>query len=234
MTFAGDDLTALLRGPAPHPGNLTFGQAVVREWDQLTSANTVLYRGAVLSDLPIVGGTEALVLKPGSVVGILSTGNQIFILGRVIVPNTPEASDALSAIGAKGARVLDSETTSSTTFGDLPAKVGPQVTVTIGSSRRALVFISCSAGAAGPNGQAIASCRVSGASTITPEALAYMAAFISSAGATTVNASIASMMLVDATDGLNSGENTFKLEYAAYTAGVLAAFKDRKIAVVPL
>jgi hypothetical protein len=63
------DLAALLT-PAPSRG-VQFSQAVVLTWDNETLHNTLEWRGITLTDIPIVEGINALVIRPGDVVGML-------------------------------------------------------------------------------------------------------------------------------------------------------------------
>lgn len=62
------DLAALLT-PAPSRG-VQFSQGVVLTWDNETLHNTIEWRGITLTDIPIIEGINALVIRPGDVVGM--------------------------------------------------------------------------------------------------------------------------------------------------------------------
>lgn len=63
------DLAALLT-PAPSAG-VQFSQGRVLTWDNENLSNTVEWRGITLTDIPIVEGINALVIRPGDIVGML-------------------------------------------------------------------------------------------------------------------------------------------------------------------
>jgi hypothetical protein len=64
-----NDLAALLT-PAPSRG-VQFSQAKVLTWNNETLHNTLEWRGITITDVPIVEGINALVIRPGDVVGML-------------------------------------------------------------------------------------------------------------------------------------------------------------------
>jgi hypothetical protein len=63
------DLAALLT-PAPSRG-VQFSQAKVLAWSNETLSNTLEWRGITITDVPIVEGINALVIRPGDIVGML-------------------------------------------------------------------------------------------------------------------------------------------------------------------
>lgn len=63
------DLAALLT-PAPSRG-VQFSQGKVLTWDNETLHNTIEWRGITITDVPIVEGINALVIRAGDVVGML-------------------------------------------------------------------------------------------------------------------------------------------------------------------
>lgn len=65
---ATNDLAALLT-PPPSVG-VQFSQARVLTWDSERLANTLDWRGITLTDIPIIEGINALVLRPGDTVGL--------------------------------------------------------------------------------------------------------------------------------------------------------------------
>lgn len=64
-----NDLAALLT-PAPSRG-VQFSQAKVLTWDNETLHNTLEWRGITITDVPLIEGINALVIRPGDVVGML-------------------------------------------------------------------------------------------------------------------------------------------------------------------
>lgn len=93
-----DDLAPLLSQHG-EPG-LSFHQGTIITWDAQTGANEVLVAGSVLTDLPMAQqGPEALTMRAGQVVTLLSWKSSFWILGRVARPDTPEFfSGAMPAI----------------------------------------------------------------------------------------------------------------------------------------
>jgi hypothetical protein len=63
------DLAALIT-PAPSRG-VQFSQARVLTWDNETLHNTLEWRGITITDVPLVEGINALVIRPGDIVGML-------------------------------------------------------------------------------------------------------------------------------------------------------------------
>jgi hypothetical protein len=63
------DLAALLT-PAPSRG-VQFAQARVLTWDNETLHNTLEWRGITITDVPVVEGINALVIRPDDIVGML-------------------------------------------------------------------------------------------------------------------------------------------------------------------
>lgn len=83
-----DDLAPLFAGQdKPDVG---FHQGRVMSWNLGSSENTISMAGAVLSNVPVLNGTEPLLLKEGDVVGMLRFKTSYFVLGRIIVPGQTE------------------------------------------------------------------------------------------------------------------------------------------------
>ncbi|MFI6759357.1 hypothetical protein ACIBF5_09475 [Micromonospora sp. NPDC050417] len=116
-------------------------------WNRITCANTVAVAGGTLTNLPILNSTEALLLQPGSVVSLITWQGSWAILGRLVIPGTPEAASALSALALRTEAGSQSGTFTSSVgdFVDLPgAEPGPALEdVTVGGSGRLLVIVSC-------------------------------------------------------------------------------------------
>jgi hypothetical protein len=121
------------------------------------------------------------------------------------------------------ATVNTGETTSSTTYTDL-ATVGPAVTVTIGSTGKALVAIYASL-ANTTNNYALAGYAVSGASVVAAADLAALqhgSSIAIRAGATLLHQSLV------------AGSNTFTMKYRKDAGAGVSDFTGRRLLVTPL
>ncbi|OBJ49542.1 hypothetical protein [Mycobacterium sp. 1423905.2] len=129
---------------------------------------------------------------------------------------------AINAIvnGATAAFVATSESTSSTTYTDL-ATTTDQVTVNIGSSGKALVFLSADISAAASGGVASMGFALSGAnSQAASDSQRITGSFY------TIGGGVAFLLT-----GLAAGSTTFKAKYKSVGATGTAA--NRRIAVIP-
>lgn len=70
--------------------DIGYHQGVVVNWDPQTGDNVIDMAGTILNDLPMLNISEALTMKPGYVVALLRFKSTYFILGRVVIPNTPD------------------------------------------------------------------------------------------------------------------------------------------------
>lgn len=96
------DLAALLT-PAPSSG-VQFSQGKVLTWSNETLRNTIEWRGITLTDVPLVEGINALVIRPGDVVGMLGWAPENakgvgswWILGKLSNPGEFVADLAVTA-----------------------------------------------------------------------------------------------------------------------------------------
>jgi len=126
-----------------------FRQGVVESWNPNTAENTIRIGGTLFTNLPsLASSSEVLLIKPGDVVSIkVVSGNSAFdtmyIEGRVTVPGTPQAGSFMELFGAKVSIVASSQSTTSSTYGDL-ATVGPVIQdVLVGKTGRLLVLWGC-------------------------------------------------------------------------------------------
>ncbi len=145
--------------------------------------------------------------------------------GQIGVSTGP---NALAARGVAASRVAGgSQTTNSTTFGDLTT-TGPSVTLTTGPSVLVLLTSFIANNVAGQGGYM--GYRVSGATSIAPSAERTLR--IMSSIASERNRMTAAVWQT----GLTPGSNTFKAEYATITttSSNVADFDEREIAVFPL
>lgn len=134
---------------------------------------------------------------------------------------------AINAIvgGTASATVATSETATSATYADLTTTTD-QVTVDIGSSGKAVVFLYTHA-VPGASQAGYASFALSGAnSQAATDALSLYAIVQGGAGNPTYSA-------VFVLTGLTAGSTTFKMKYRALTSGHSCAFSNRRIAVIP-
>ncbi|MEV6366217.1 hypothetical protein AB0L86_04905 [Micromonospora musae] len=238
MNYAGDDLTPLLAAqPATGTG---FRQGVIRSWNAATAENTVEVDGVLLSDLPVLNTSEALLLAPGDVVGILTTGGAAgswAILGRLTVPGTAAAASALSAIGTHAAEAITQRSTTSTSWVDLAD--GPSVTVDVRPSGRVLLSFAAQIGWAviAPGAvSGMAGIAISGANsrplTGTADTDMKVRAHIEAGGQTT-NVGVFAVGSQKLLTGLNPGETTFTMRYMS-VYGSRIDFDNRALSVVLL
>lgn len=214
-TYGSDDLTPLF-GDQPNTG-AGYRQGIVRAWNPLTAANTIEVGGSLIDNIPVLNTNEAVLLGPGDVVGILTSGPSWCILGRLTVPGTPGAASAMSMVRTYAKAVTTLEFTSSTTFTDL-ATVGPRVDVTVGPSGRLLVMSTCLFDYNGNDtqGGGFMAYAISGATTkAANEFDAVKSTFnASDASADTVNwIAGARMTAVSLEEGLNPGAHAITAKY---------------------
>lgn len=147
--------------------------------------------------------------------------------GKATAANRLYVSNGLNSIAERvptQATVATSQTTSSTSYGDL-ATVGPAVTVTTGT--QAIVWaIVRSQHSAGGSGECSWSVAVSGATTV---AASDNWRGLQS-GVTAANPN--RFGVCHLFTGLTAGSNTFTIKYK--TTGATATFQDRDIVVLPL
>lgn len=234
-----DDLTPLL-APAPGP-SVGFRQGVIVTWDQATAENTVRVGSSLLTNLPILNTSEAALLEPGAVVGILTAGRTWGILGRFTIPGTPEAASALSAVRTASDSITDSESSTSATFDDL-ATYGPEVTLTVGASGRVLVTLSAGLQYEALRGSGLSSAgalmgfEMSGANALIPFTSRALQGYVEYNSAqvpsfdTDIECRIGASRVV-LLEGLTPGSTTFTAKYAKFGAAASATFNNRVITV---
>lgn len=205
---------------------MSYRQGTVTKFNRATLENTVVVGGATFTDLPVLGVADAAALGPGSVVGLMAVRSTWAIVGRLVQPGTPEATDAITRVSQQiyTNTIATNETTSSITFTDL-ATVGPTVDVTIGASGRALVILSVSM--AVPNKGGAMGFEISGASTLAAS-LIRSAALSDSDTVSSIGAFFSRVLEVS---GLNPGLNTFTAKYVQTSGATPVGFQDRNITV---
>lgn len=236
-----DDLVPVLARSAA--AGVGFRQGTVLSWDPLTAHNTVDVGGSVFTDLPILNTSEAMTLRPGDVVGIMTTGQSAgswWIMGRITLPGSPQAASALSMLGIQAATIPNVDSTTSGTYIDL-GTVGPVLTdVLVGQSGRCLVFISTAlqefSGDLARGGEM--SFAVSGATVVAPNPFRALRIGHTDDGRimdgySSNNLSVRSTA-IHLLDGLNTGSHTFTAKYKTGNAGTEVGFFDRTIMALPL
>lgn len=227
MAFRPYDLTDLLTAQPEGPSlPIRYRQGTVTAWNPITLQNTVLVGGALMQDLPVLGVAEAASFRPGVKVGIaVVEGDGVStwaILGRFVIPNTADATDAITQLGqrSKTDSIPTQESTANVGFVDL-ATVGPRIIdVLIPASGKATVTISAeiSAPVIGKIGIA-----VTGATTIAANSARALADYGSNPG---LNASKVLLF-----EGLPPGGLcTFTCKYASDGANN-AFFQSRELIV---
>lgn len=228
--IAGSDgalLAALIAEAGRSPSgseDLSNYTGQILSWDEISGTNTVAVNGGTIPDMRVVASGVGVAYRVGDVVNITRRGTQWFINGKVGAPGAGAGNQIQSA------DVAANETTTSTSFTNL-ATFGPSVTLTIGSSRRALVSISAYLSLASNDTNyagGVMGFTVTGASSI--GVFRTIAAEIAGGG---LGVSIGRTMLFTSADGLNPGVNTFTCKYAAATSSYPATIGSRNITVIP-
>lgn len=110
MSSADDLVTVLVGDKQPEVG---FRQGVIQSWNANTGQNVIAVGGTFLTDVAILNTGEAVALKAGHVVGLLTMAGSWFILGRITPPNDPNFAAASVAFGSAGAQVFNFSTSTS-------------------------------------------------------------------------------------------------------------------------
>lgn len=81
------DMTGLLQQALTKDDDVVrFRQGTVLEWDSVTNVNKIQYLGITIENMPLLNRGSPMVLVAGDNVGIISTGKNVFILGRIVAP----------------------------------------------------------------------------------------------------------------------------------------------------
>lgn len=217
---------------------LLYRQGIVTAFNAVTLQNTVNVGGTPCVDLPLLGVAEADTLTAGSVVGLMWTGTEYAIIGRLVRPNTAAATDAINRLanGTQSAQITTSEDTTSTSYVDL-ATVGPTVAITVKSSGKLLILVSCDmissdTGAVG-GGLMTVEVKDSAGNTIygagTLPALHFM---FSDNAAHLVGDSLGALRGFLVQPG--SGSYVVTAKYSAESSGALTSFANRNVTCIAL
>lgn len=71
-----------------------FHQGTIQTWNSATGENTILVAGGTLTNVSILNTGEAIALKAGHTVGLLTFNGSWFILGRITKPTDPDFASA--------------------------------------------------------------------------------------------------------------------------------------------
>lgn len=243
-----DDLSNLFAAAPVGPSQeLRYRQGVVLTWNTQTAANTVLVGGQIMTDLPVLNTTEALLLSPGAVVAIMIIGSEdgsrtMAILGRLTIPGTPQAASTLQALTIGASFDTTNGVTSTNGYVDLdaPGTVGPSVTVTVGVAGRVRVTLSAQMQAT-PTGNVGAKCAMSfeasGANAIAASnasALVFYQQISNVSDPIDFNNYICRASYVHFLSGLAPGVTEFVAKYSSGSSATAANFADRLLIVEPL
>lgn len=231
-----DDLAQVLRGDLvarPHGAAqpMKYRQAKVLSWDPVTLENVLSIDGEEIPNVPVLGVAEADSITAGSVVGVMVVGSTWAIIGRLVVPGTPEATDAITRVSQRiyTATKASAGNVTSLSFVDMPGDAGPEVTATIGASGRALVFLTAGMSVE-EGGTAMMGFDVPGG----PEPLPDVFDRLSITGVSGVGNAAAFMTKLREVSGLTPGENTFVAKYSSGSSTATASFIGRNITVYAL
>jgi len=233
------DLLPLFTPPAESSQNVSYRQGVIKAFNQNTLQNTVTVGGVDMFDLPVLGVAETASYRPGVVVGLMVVNTSWSIIGRFVIPNTADATDAITQLGQGVVTdfIATNESTTSGAFTDL-ATIGPTVTINIKASGKALVIFGCTIGvdaAVSSLWGGFMNFVATGANSLTtpPGGLGYDYKNVS---ATVTGGALWSISRIIPLTGLNPGLTTFVAKYAVAFGGggETAFFKNRSMAIFAL
>ncbi|PXY17342.1 hypothetical protein [Prauserella flavalba] len=210
---------------------LGWHTGVVLSWDDLTGLNTVEIKGQAFTNLKVLTTGAVQPFQDGDVVGVLRVGTQYFILGKIRAPGAGAGERIVSDRVAQLAAVPNTNI-----YGDLPGSYGPEVTVYIGSQRRALVIHSCEIEIANipvldESGQVHQGVQITGATNVPPASAVTNAYLKGPAG---VGGSATATTFVTADNGLRQGVNTFTCKYRGTAEGNQSLHvNNRVLTVIP-
>lgn len=246
------DLVPFLAGENNGAG-VGFRQGTVVAYDQDTALNTVQVGNSLIDNMPILNTSEASLLVPGDVVGILTAGGTWAIMGRLVIPGTPEAATSIRSITNRiqASEDINEGYRTNNAYGDLtgPA-VGPSVTIRVGTSGRVLCFWTAEMGqsinavgggiTAQERNTPHVAVQVSGANTIPPNDWNALNFNLEHPPSGTAGAALSRFWIQCGTmhlfKNLNPGNTTFTLKYRTDTLvpNHRSYFNAREIAVFAL
>ena len=243
--IVGDPLAALFVPIPPGPAaQVQHRTGVVEAFDQTTLANTIMIDGQRYTDVPLINSTEIRLMTPGAVVALMCAkypdgSSSWAVLGRVVRPNTAEASQVVNTLddGSFVAGFADTLLQDIPEFDWHPLAGGPIVEVTVGLSGRILVTASARIkvlvdALLTNTGQC--AIQMSGANVLAPSSLNPASIRLQALGASGSGAD-ATVSAAGILDGLNPGLTRIELLYSS-TEGVTnaAEYGNRALTVVQL
>lgn len=203
--YGSNDINDLFVTPTGPAQPMSYRQGTILTFNQTTLQNTVSVGGTTLTDLPILGVAEAASLTANSVVGVMCVGSTWAIIGRMVTPNTAQATDAITQLsqGIVSQQINTVVTTAtSASYVDLG---GPSVSVRVRASGSLLVILSAEVQADRDVG--IMGFVLSGANTLAADDSNSLYIFVD-----TMFADVAASRVVQV-DGLTPGVTTVAARY---------------------
>jgi hypothetical protein len=243
-----DDIAALhTRKPGGKAQPMGWRQGFIVAWNPVTLENKIRVGGAELVDLPVYGVAEAVAYKVGATVILHEIDNQLGIAGRLVIPGTAGATEAISLLSSRTRSAITTgfQVCTSTTFGDLTT-VGPTVeNVVIGASGRALIVLSARVeeissdivrgGEMGYDMSGATSATISGGSDNARALVIGNTDDGDVDGGTSSNNLAVQGAFVDIREGLNPGLHTFVAKYRLRTGSAgQVTFGNRSLTVIAL
>lgn len=212
--------------PAGEP-DVGFHTGEVLAWNQAAGTNTIRVLGAPMNNLQVVA-TGSVMVGVGDTVAIWRYKSTLFVMGRIAPVD--QTLRVRYAIGTDDDNWVD--TVGPGPWYDLNHGNIPTISdVYIGPSRTCVVWLSCAlAGNTSLAGEA--HIQVSGASNIPPPNPATPGRSMGAIGGGPVQLGAHRIFVLNATDGLMQGLNTFEVKYRKYTASVDDAFFSNTVLVV--
>jgi hypothetical protein len=248
MTNPFSNPWADLAAPAPlgPAGQVGYRTGVIVTWDPLTLANTVRVDNTIIPNVQIKNLAEIPFLAVGSRVSVLSVRypdglSSFYIDGRIITPETDEATQVVSALSA-GSILHDfietTEGTAASPWVDL-ATIGPIVEPTVSPTGRLVVLLGAACSTpddplAFNTGGGLMSFALSGANTLAADderAIQLVANLESVDGES--NYVLGSVFGAIELTGLNAGLTTITAKYGADVAAD-TLFSNRSLTVITL
>lgn len=231
-----DDIAALLVAGMQPSYDLDYHQGLVLSWDEATGNNSVMVNGSTFTNLLVLSTGAITPFQKGDTLGILRYQSTYFILGKIRAPGAGAGERIASA---KVAQLITVPTGGG--YADLAGSFGPEVSLFVGSSRRALVIhsveiahtgsVTVDASGAFARASAGQGVQISGATIKAPETAVTSAGYQGRFGTSGV---FTATSLVTSAQGLNSGTNTFTCKYKATAdAGVVPNVNNRTLTVIP-
>lgn len=248
-----EDLDGLFTPPQlPGPSSdIRFRQGILLEFDSLTLANRVLVGRTELENLPMLGVAESASLRVGTSLGLMAIkgtdGTTTYvILGQLVRPETPAATQAVTALNDRIASVADNGGTIGSTSGDTALYEdfgGPDVSIHVGPSGSVLLILGCGFNygtdddiAGGSAGGAM-TVAISGATTRAASSdyeVRMQANHSVPPGADITTTFDQRVCMVSTVTGLTPGWNTFSGRYRSTTTGISCSITDPIVAVIAL